>query len=152
MSTVLRCIRWTDRMNSPQTEWAGRDGRLWPNIIFGTPRSISGILMWAVVLLTLAPTAVGQETESTSQDEVREPVTFAAGDSLVLYIRGETKSGSLYGNSSLKMADAALKAFQIDILFAEDEVRAMGLESDSGWVGIPEFTRGTDIFEGESLA
>lgn len=139
-------------MNSPQAERAGRDERIWSNIISATTRSVAGILASAAFLLNLAPAALGQATKSASRDDVREPITFSAGDSLILYLRGETKSGSLYGSSSLNMADAALKAFQIDILFAQEEVRAKGFESDSGWVGKPEFTRGTDIFEGELLA
>jgi len=151
MSTVLRCIRWTNRMNSPRAEWSGRSGRFWAKYIAVCNRAAFGIIAWSATLFMLAPETLAQTTERSSQESVREPVKFAAGDSLILYIRGETKSGSLYGSSSLVMANASLKAFQIDILFAQEEVRAKGLESDSGWVGKPEFTRGTDIFEGESL-
>jgi len=81
-----------------------------------------------------------------------KPVQFSAGDSLVLYIHGDSKSGALFGNSDVQMESADLKAHRIDILFGKNELVATGLRTESGWIGKPSFTQGTDVFEGESLA
>ena len=167
MSAMMRHFRWTKITNSRPTDFArrygigrdgtepdytGRDARTRLKITLRNSHRRAAFAILAAVLFAVAPATRGQATDGGSQNDIRDPVTFVAGDSLVLFIRGDTKSASLYGNSSLIMADATLKAFQIDILFARNEVLAHGIESDSVWVGRPEFTRGTDIFVGESLA
>lgn len=93
-----------------------------------------------------------QNVETADRTEIEEPVQFVAGDSLVLFIRGDDKTGVLFGNASVRMAGAQLNAYRIDILFGDDELHARGLRSDSGWVGKPEFLRGSDVFDGETLA
>lgn len=90
--------------------------------------------------------------QTRTQGQIDAPVQFLAADSLILNIRENNKIASLFGKTSVRMDKTSLEAFRIDILFDIDELRATGLSSDSGWVGKPVFSDGSESFEGESLA
>ncbi|NND73065.1 MAG: LPS-assembly protein LptD [Rhodothermales bacterium] len=92
-------------------------------------------------------------SSSLAQSEQGEGIIFSAADSLVIMFDDSTGDfGSLFGSSSVTHKSADLAAYQIDILFDRDELRASGLASDTGTVGLPEFTQGSETFRGSSLA
>ena len=82
-----------------------------------------------------------------------QPVTFSAGDSLVIVFDStEGDIGTLYGDARVEAQDATLGAYRIRFLFEANEVEAFGLPSDTGLVGLPQFARGEETFEGRTLA
>ncbi|MEX2401340.1 MAG: putative LPS assembly protein LptD [Rhodothermales bacterium] len=99
-----------------------------------------------------ADTPEGQPPASSSAAELDEPVHFSATDSLVIQFGDEGDVGRLYGDAQVSYGGAELTAYRIDILFDIDELRARGVESDTGTVGRPAFTRDGDSFQGSELA
>ena len=80
------------------------------------------------------------------------PVEFAASDSLVIDFGEDGDVGQLFGGARVSYGDAELAAHLIDILFDLDELRARGVDSDTGTVGLPAFTQGAESFQGTQLA
>ncbi|MBO6576111.1 MAG: LPS-assembly protein LptD [Rhodothermales bacterium] len=79
------------------------------------------------------------------------PIQFVASDSLIVRF-GETDLGSLFGSANVVYDQVQLNAWRIDMLFDIEEVRAEGLETDTGTVGLPQFTQDTETFIGKQLA
>ncbi len=104
----------------------------------------------AFLFLILALTAAPQ---SLAQDQLSQPVTFSATDSLIIRFSKESGDrGRLIGAASVNYGDAQLEAHAITILFDLDELQASGLVTDTGTVGRPRFTQGGESFEGESMS
>ena len=109
--------------------------------------SVRACRVLANLLLVLLPTA------SLLAQELDKPISFRATDSLI--VRFDDKEGDvgrLKGNAQVTYGDAQLEAFLINILFDLEELRASGVLSDTGMVGTPRFTQGTETFDGRSLA
>src|SRR5690606_40577381 len=68
-----------------------------------------------------------------------EPLEFSETDTLLIQFDEDGDVGSLFGNARVVSGDATLQAYQVDILFEIDELRARGLRSDTGFVGRPQF-------------
>ncbi len=86
-------------------------------------------------------------------DALQGSVTFSARDSIVIVLGDDEEDlASLYGTASVGYGDARLDAYTIDLFFERDEMRARGLESDSGTVGMPQFQQGSESFSGARLA
>lgn len=101
--------------------------------------------------LRAAPAAPAPQTRTPGR--LKEPVKFAARDSLVLHLDDPAGDrGQLHGDAKVTYGEAGLDAYRIDILFTLDELRASGLVSDTGMVGRPAFTQGGDTFRGDALA
>jgi len=92
---------------------------------------------------------------------LERPVTFTAVDSLRLVFgsreglaEGERPDdrAALYGSARAQYDTATLEAGIVEILFGPEVLRATPLASDSGEVGIPRFSEGTDGFTGRELA
>lgn len=92
---------------------------------------------------------------------LERPVTFTAVDSLRLVFgtreglaEGERPDdrAALYGSARAQYDTATLEAGIVEILFGPEVLRATPLASDSGEVGIPQFSEGTDGFTGRELA
>lgn len=80
-------------------------------------------------------------------------VTFSARDSIVIVIDEDDEDiASLFGTANVSYGDAQLEAHTIDLLFERDELRARGLASDTGLVGMPQFRQGSESFSGTRLA
>jgi len=105
-----------------------------------------------VVLLVLWATLPSTLLARQDTGQITEPVEFVAGDSLIFSLGSDNRFGTLHGNASVKYSDSFLSAHEIDLLLAREELKARGLESDSGWVGKPEITQGEDVFTGTELA
>ena len=80
------------------------------------------------------------------------PIRFSAKDSLVISFNEENDIGKLYNYAEIAYKEAQLYAFRIDILFDQDELHASGLQSDTGAVGTPSFTQGSESFEGDRIS
>ncbi len=80
------------------------------------------------------------------------PIRFSAKDSLIISFRDGNDVGNLYNYAKIAYKEAELYAFRIDMLFDQEELRASGLQSDSGAVGRPSFTQGEETFEGAEIA
>lgn len=108
--------------------------------------------------LLQAPDTLGRPGAAMRQSpsgpgELDQPVTFSAADSLVIVFNDSTGDvGSLFGQAAVKYGEADLQAHRIDILFDIDELRATGIESDTGLVGRPQFAQGQEAFAGNQLA
>lgn len=88
-----------------------------------------------------------------SESRLKKPVTFSASDSLVItFDEAGGDRGSLFGNAKVTYDQANLDAYRVDILFDLDELRASGLEADTGMIGRPRFAQGSEAFQGTSLA
>lgn len=80
-------------------------------------------------------------------------IKFSAADSLVITFDETTGDlGSLFGSSTVSHPSADLSAYRIDILFEKDELRATGIASDTGLVGMPSFAQGDETFRGSELS
>ncbi len=100
-----------------------------------------------------SPQAPNLSAQAPGGNELDQPVTFSAADSLVIVFNDSTGDvGSLFGQAGVTYGDADLKAYRIDILFDIDELRATGAPSDTGLVGRPQFAQGTEAFAGNQLA
>lgn len=89
-----------------------------------------------------------------------KPVTFSAVDSLRLVFAprdsvadGENPddTATLYGNARAAYDGAGLDAAIVEIFFGPEVLRARPLATDSGSVGIPQFSEGDEGFTGEEL-
>lgn len=108
-------------------------------------------LSLVLILLLTAATAETVRAQSAGSD-LEQPVEFVAGDSLVIVLGDSTRAATLFGKASVVYEDARLDAYAIDILFDRDELHARGLRADTGWVGRPTFTQGSNEFLGDALA
>lgn len=102
-----------------------------------------------VLSFLFLPSAVAQ---STGGRQVDKPIEFTASDSLIIRIRPEGDSATLFGQSAVTYGEAQLNAFQIEMAFEAEELRARGLAVDTGMVGRPRFLRGSEEFLGQELA
>lgn len=94
-----------------------------------------------------------RQTTPTSTSGLDKPIQFTAKDSLVIrFDDANGDRGRLVGNAVVSYGEARLSAHTIDILFDLDELRAEGLPSDTGLVGMPAFNQGTETFSGTSFA
>ena len=104
---------------------------------------------------TLRPPGAIPSTTTNRSDErsLDEPVKSRAADSLVIVFSDSLGDvGTLYGDAGVTYTSAELKAHRIDILFDIDELRAVGLPTDTGLVGRPQFTQASESFAGNELA
>jgi len=114
------------------------------HIVRETRCALRALAVFAVLLL-----GAGQ---SQAQQQINSPVTVVASDSLIFNLRGSQRSGTLHGDASVSFEDAFLSAWEIDLLLADEELHARGLQSDTGWVGKPMIRQGEDEFTGSQLA
>jgi lipopolysaccharide assembly outer membrane protein LptD (OstA) len=105
------------------------------------------------------PTPARQTAPPVDDDGLEQPITFAARDSLVIVFADEADTtaangdiGTLFGEAAVDYDDANLTAAEIDLLFQREELRARGIPSDTGLVGLPAFARGEEAFTGRELA
>ncbi len=105
------------------------------------------------------PTAAPRPARRGDGEGLEQPITFAARDSLVIVFAADGDSaatdgdvGTLFGAANVDYDDATLTAAEIDLLFGREEMRARGLPSDSGLVGLPAFARGGEAFSGLEVA
>ncbi|MFQ5572285.1 MAG: putative LPS assembly protein LptD, partial [Rhodothermales bacterium] len=100
---------------------------------------------------TLRSATTGARLSDTS--DLDKPIQFSGTDSLILRFDDTVgDEGRLVGNVSVTYGDATLAAHAINILFDIDELRAEGLPSDTGVVGMPHFRQGSEDFTGSSFA
>ncbi len=102
-----------------------------------------------VCFLTVLPSFVlAQENELT-----KSPITFSAQDSLVLLLDSDSGDlGTLTGNARVTYEGITLGAHFVDLLLEQDELVAYGLATDSGLVGSPVFTEGSETLTGSRLS
>jgi len=103
----------------------------------------------AACLLSSLP-FLAEAQDSTS---VGSPIQFSARDSLVLYF--DSQSGDrvhLTGNASVSYEAIILGAHFVDLLIEQEELVAYGIETDSGQVGTPIFSEGSETLTGSRLA
>lgn len=115
----------------------------------GNDDSSSAWLTWTVTACLFLPRiAVAQEDE-----HLGSPITFSARDSLVLHFDLEGGDrGTLVGNASVAYEGISFRAHFVDMLLGQDELAAYGLATDSGLVGTPVFTEGSETLTGSRLA
>lgn len=81
------------------------------------------------------------------------PIEFSARDSLVLHFGSDLGDrGVLTGNASVSYEGIRLTAHFVDLLFEQDELVAYGISTDSGQVGSPVFSEGSETITGARLA
>ena len=81
-----------------------------------------------------------------------QPVTFSATDSLRIVFGDDGDRGRLVGDATVTYGDVTLEGHAIDLLFEISELRADGLETDSGTVGRPRFAQASEAFTGRRFA
>ena len=90
---------------------------------------------------------------SSIEASLKEPIRFTALDSLIVNVNDVGgDEGTLFGQAQVTYTDAVLQAYQIDILFNLNELRASGMASDSGLVGRPQIQQAGEVFSGTQLA
>lgn len=100
---------------------------------------------------TLLPTAPSRRVSERSG--LRQAVQFTARDSIVITLSDEIGDrASLFGEANVRYGDAALQAYEIDLVFDIDELRARGFETETGILGRPRFEQASEVFEGRRLA
>ncbi|MEM1125642.1 MAG: putative LPS assembly protein LptD [Bacteroidota bacterium] len=88
-----------------------------------------------------------------SEDGLEAPITFTARDTLVVHLGGDGGDrGTLYGEAEVNYQTNTMQAYQVDILFDEDQLEARALEADTGLVGRPTFVQDAETFMGKELA
>ncbi len=93
---------------------------------------------------------IAEAQNSTTLDS---PITFSARDSLVLHFDSDLGDrGILSGQASISYEGISLNAHFVDLLIEQDELIAYGLETDSGLVGAPRFSEGSETLTGSRLA
>lgn len=113
-------------------------------------RAVSLALL--VVLVASAPArAQTSPPAAPPPKQLTAPVKFAATDSLIVGL-GQTDLGTLFGTATVQYEEVSLAAHRIDILFDIEELHAEGIETDSGYVGRPEFHQKQESFVGRKLA
>ena len=111
-------------------------------------------------LVVDTPLTVGDTLSSATspprEQTLEHPINFAASDSLVIIFGEEDDPigdiGTLYGDARTVYDDATLTAYEIDMLFQQEVLRARGLDSDTLSIGLPSFQRGSEGFTGRELA
>ncbi|MYI44008.1 MAG: LPS-assembly protein LptD, partial [Rhodothermaceae bacterium] len=102
----------------------------------------------AVSLLLFPQITWAQEAGSPTS-----PIEFSARDSLVLHINsGKGDLGTLTGNASVSYEGIQLNAHSITLFLDQDELVAQGLATDSGFVGAPVYSEGSETLTGSRLA
>jgi hypothetical protein len=105
-----------------------------------------------LVPLEARPAGTGERTLIGGKPSGRQ-VTFSARDSLVITFGQDGGDiASLFGKAEVAYQDAELEAYNVDILFDIEELRARGLEGISGPEGRPQFRQGDETFTGRELA
>lgn len=117
-----------------------------------TTGQVVGVLGPPADTLLADPEAVRPPPTRSGDGGLDETVQFSATDSLIIQFDEDGDVGSLFGNARVVSGDATLQAYQVDILFEIDELRARGLRSDTGFVGRPQFSQGSESFTGTELA
>ncbi len=108
---------------------------------------------WCSLLLALAPVVSAQTTNAPPARTADKPIVLTARDSLVLVfdeVRGDT--ATLTGEATITYGDVVLEAFFIDVLLGLDELHARGLQTDTGMVGRPSFSQGSEMFQSDRIA
>lgn len=118
----------------------------------GIRRLALAVVVWHLTLVSAAFSQTADTTANQQSSRASAPVKFSATDSLIVQFEEDADIGSLFGSARVEYRDAALDAYRVLLLFDIDELRAEAAESDTGLVGIPTFTQGTDNFSGEKLA
>ena len=125
-------------------------------------RRVVGLLLLILVLCGALPAygqapapvdSVSPAPENNSGD-LKGTVEFEAQDSLIILMDEENGDvGTLYNNAQVTYQQAKLEAFEVEMLFEDSELRALGLPSDTGMVGRPRFERGQggEAFSGDEL-
>lgn len=121
--------------------------------------------------LTIQPDQIPTDTTRIEQDTLliptappvapreqtlEHPINFSARDSLVILFMDDDDPigdiGTLYGDARTEYDDAVLTAYEIDLLFQKETLRARGIGDDTTTVGLPSFQRGSEGFTGRELA
>lgn len=103
----------------------------------------------AVCLLILLP----QRSQAQQNESLNAPIQFSARDSLVLHFDANAgDKGTLTGNASVAYKGITLKAYFVDLLLKQEELVAYGMPTDSGQVGSPVFSEGSETLTGTRLA
>ena len=112
---------------------------------FRLRRRFAVLLAVCTIALTL------QKVHAQDQDQDK-PIQFSAQDSLVLTFSPEGDTASLIGSARVQYGEATLEAHEIQILFEQNELHAVGAQTEEGLVGPPQFRRGSEEFQGTELA
>jgi hypothetical protein len=87
---------------------------------------------------------------------MEHPITFAARDSLVIVFAEPADPngdiGTLFGEARTAFDDGSLTAYEIDLLFARELLRARAAPDSDDLTGRPTFQRGQEGFTGRELA
>ncbi len=111
----------------------------------------SAWLIQTVTVCLLA--ALPHIAEAQEGEPLDTPIKFSSRDSLVLHFDSESGDrGTLTGNASVSYEAVTLSAYFIDLLLEQDELAAYGLATDSGLVGAPIFSEGSETLTGSQLA
>ncbi|HLA63595.1 MAG TPA: putative LPS assembly protein LptD, partial [Rhodothermales bacterium] len=105
--------------------------------------------------------ATGVPVAPPAEGGPEEIVTYTASDSLIVVLADRDSVAadempddrvSLYGDVEAHYGEAVLNAGRIEILLGREEARARPLAvSDTGAVGLPRFTDGTEGFSGREI-
>ncbi|NBC19235.1 MAG: LPS-assembly protein LptD, partial [Bacteroidetes bacterium] len=99
------------------------------------------------------PTPPPQQAAPEGSSSLDAPVEFAARDSLVfIFEENGNDIATLFGEATVSYDETTLKAYAVDVLFERDELHARGLRTDTGYVGLPQFSEGDEPFSGIELA
>ncbi|MDE2995646.1 MAG: putative LPS assembly protein LptD, partial [Bacteroidota bacterium] len=108
---------------------------------------------WLVAFLFFLTCLMAVEpARARQQKQITSPVTVMARDSLIFHLGRATRAGTLHGDASVTYDDSHLSAWEIDLLLADEQLHARGLQADTGWVGKPRIVQGEDEFTGTQLA
>ncbi len=112
----------------------------------------SSVWLIQTVLICLL-TAIPLIAEAQGQEQLDAPVQFNARDSLILHFNSESGDrGTLIGNVRVSYENVTLDAHFVDLLLERDEFTAYGLVTDSGLVGTPTFSEGSETLTGSQLS
>lgn len=114
---------------------------------------IRRIVWWCSLLIACATSAQAQEPTPPPARSADRPIVLAARDSLVLtFDEAAGDTATLMGEAKITYGEVVLDAHRIQLLLALDELRAWGLESDTGVVGRPTFQQGSEQFQSDFIA
>lgn len=92
-------------------------------------------------------------SQPANPDGLSNPVLFTARDSMVINLGASNGDrGSLFGDVQINYGETKMQAYEVEILFEIDELRAKGLAVDTGMVGRPRFNQGSEEFIGNQMA
>ena len=90
--------------------------------------------------------------QAQQNDPTGSRIQFSARDSLVLILNSESGDrGTLVGNARVLYEGISLGAHFVDLYLDKDEFEAYGLPTDSGLVGTPIFSEGSETLTGSRL-